>query len=250
MTRSTFKTLILAPIAAAALCGAAQAAVVGQSTDTTQLRVGVSTINGGPHVAGKPGVAVAGIGLSSYVDFEGLATTPTGVTTINAPSSAPGSHDNMGVFNFAKTSNADLYFGEWSDTANVNDGTHTVYYVGDNTGTTVPTSGAAAYTVRGISGYSTNGVLNGTFNANFTANTLGGYVISASTGYKVDIGSAIISGANITSSTATATQSSTTLASGGSVSGQFFGASAAALAGVVTFGSHSQYDTAFGGTKN
>lgn len=255
MTRSTFKTLILAPIAAMALCGAAQAAIVGQSTDTTQLRVGVSTINGGPHTAGKPGVAVAGIGLSSYVDFAGLqASVPpvNGVTTINAPSSAPGSHDNMGVFNFAKVSNADLYFGEWSDTANVNDGTHTVYYVGDNAGTTVPTTGSATYAVTGISDYAGKGALTGTFTANFGAGALSGSIASASTGYAVNIGSVGISGANIASTTAnaTATQASTTLASGGAVSGQFFGANAAALAGLVTFGGNSQYDTAFGGTKN
>ncbi|EJL38458.1 hypothetical protein PMI01_00025 [Caulobacter sp. AP07] len=254
MTRSTFKTLILAPIAALALCGVAQAAIVGQSTDTTQLRVGTSTINAGPHTSGKPGVAVAGIGLSSYVDFAGLqASIPpvNGVTTINSPSSAPGSHNGMGVFNFAKVSNADLYFGEWSDTANVADGTHTVYYVGDNTGTTVPTTGSATYAVKGISGYAANGPLTGTFTANFGASTLSGSIASASTGYTVNIGSVGISGANIASTTsnATATQS-TTLASGGSVSGQFFGANAAALAGLVTFGGNSQYDTAFGGTKN
>lgn len=252
MTRSTFKTLILAPIAAMALYGAAQAAIVGQSTDTTQLRVGVSTVNGGPHTAGKPGVAVAGIGLSSYVDFAGLqASIPpvNGVTTINAPSSAPGSHDNMGVFNFAKVSNADLYFGEWSDTADVNDGTHTVYYVGDNAGATAGT-GTASYSVKGVSGYSANGVLTGTFNANFTAGTLTGDVTSATTGYKVDIGLATISGLTFASSNATASQGATTLATSGATSGQFFGAGASALAGLVTFGGNSQYDAAFGGTKN
>ncbi len=255
MSRSTFKALILAPIAAVALAGVAQAAIVGQSTDTSQLRVGASTINAGPHTSGKPGVAVAAIGLSSYVDFAGLqASAPpvNGVTTINNPSTAPGSHNGMGVFNFAKVSNADLYFGEWSDTADVADGTHTVYYVGDNTGTTVPTTGTATYAVKGISGYSSNGILAGTFSANFGTGTLSGSVTSASTGYTVDIGSVGISGVNIASTTAdaTATQGTSTLASGGSVSGQFFGASAAALAGLVTFGGNSQYDTAFGGTKN
>lgn len=255
MTRSTLKALILAPIVAAALCGVAQAAIVGQSSDTTQLRVGTSTINGGPHSAGHPGVSVQATGLSNLVDFAGLqASVPpvNGVTTINSPTDAPENHSNLGLFNFAKVGSNDLYFGEWSQTSNVADGTHTVYYVGDNTGTTVPTTGTATYAMKGISSYAANGPLTGTFTANFGASTLSGSIASASTGYAVDIGSVGISGANIASTTsnATATQASTTLASGGTVSGQFFGANAAALAGLVTFGGNSQYDTAFGGTKN
>jgi hypothetical protein len=254
MHRSTFKTLILASVTAVALAGVAHAGIVGESTDETHLKVGASVINAGPHTAGKAGVAVASIGLSAYVDFQGLsASAPPsgGVSTINNPSTAPGSHNGMGVFNFAKVSTGDLWFGEWSDTANANDGTHTVYYVGDDTGATAG-SGTASYTVKGLSDYATNGILEGTFNADFTAGTLGGYVQSATTGYKVDIGSVGISGLTIASTTAnaTATQGASTLASGGEVSGKFFGANAAALAGLVTFGGNSVYDTAFGGTKN
>ncbi|MDG2527836.1 Slam-dependent surface lipoprotein [Caulobacter endophyticus] len=254
MSRSTFKTLILASVTAVALAGVAHAGIVGESTDPSVLQVGVSTINAGPHTAGKSGVSVKSIGLSAFVDFQGLqAVSPSsgGVSTINSPSTAPGSHNGMGVFNFAKVSTGDIWFGEWSDTANANDGTHTVYYVGDDTGATAGT-GTASYTVKGLSDYATNGILEGTFNADFTGSTLSGFVQSASTGYKVDIGSVGISGLNIasTAANATATQGATTLASGGEVSGKFFGANAAALAGVVTFGGNSVYDTAFGGTKN
>jgi hypothetical protein len=255
MTRPHFKALALTLLAATAIGGVAQAAIVGQSSDTTQLRVGTSTVNGGPHSAGLPGVSVQATGLTQLVDFAGLqASVPpvNGVTTINNPTGAPTDHSGLGLFNFAKVGANNLYFGEWSQTSNVNDGTHVVYYVGDNTGTTVPTTGSATYSMRGISSYAANGPLTGTFTANFGAGTVSGSVASASTGYAVNIGSVGISGANIASTTsnATATQASTTLASGGTVSGQFFGASAAALAGLVTFGSNSQYDTAFGGTKN
>ena len=36
----------------------------------------------------------------------------------------------------------------------------------------------------------------------------------------------------------------------GTTQGQFFGANAATLAGIATFAGNSQYDTAFGGSKN
>ncbi|MNI33706.1 hypothetical protein D3C73_876660 [compost metagenome] len=36
----------------------------------------------------------------------------------------------------------------------------------------------------------------------------------------------------------------------GTSQGQFFGANAATLAGIATFAGNSQYDTAFGGSKN
>ena len=51
--------------------------------------------------------------------------------------------------------------------------------------------------------------------------------------------------------TATASNAATsaTLASGGDVSGQFFGSAAQALAGVATFAGSRQYDTAFGGSQ-
>jgi hypothetical protein len=255
MTRPHFKVLALTLLAATAMGGVAQAAIVGESSDPALVGVGTSTINGGPHSAGKPGISVLATGIANLVDFAGLqASVPpvNGVTTINSPSDAPTNHSTMGVFNFAKVGTNNLYFGEWSQTSDVSDGTHTVYYVGDNTGTTVPTTGSATYSVQGISDYAGNGGLTGTFTANFGASTLSGSIANASTGYAVNIGSVGISGANIASLTndATATQASTVLASGGEVSGQFFGASAAALAGLVTFGGNSQYDTAFGGTKN
>ena len=59
MSRSTFKTLILASVTAVALAGVAHAGIVGESTDETHLKVGASVINAGPHTAGKAGVAVA-----------------------------------------------------------------------------------------------------------------------------------------------------------------------------------------------
>lgn len=248
------KALAAAGLASLAWCSAANAQIVGVSTDTSKVVVGTSTINGGPHASGRPGIAVPSTGLSNLVDFQGLQSSVgvdgNAVSTINAPSGIPSDHTNLGVFHFAKVGTANLYFGEWAQTSSVGDGTHTVYYAGDSAGTTVPTSGTATYSVKGVSDYANKGLLTGTFTANFAAATLTGSIANASNGFGVNIGTADIDGANIIGGgDATATQSGVQVASGGQVSGRFYGGNAAALAGVVAFGSR-QYDTAFGGTKN
>ena len=240
------------------LASVAHAGIFGDSSDTSLLRVGESNINspGGTHTAGLPGFAVIGTGLGAFIDFQGLVPfappDANGVSALQFATGQPDDHSNIGVFHFSKVSNANLYFGEWSQTGNVADGTHTVYYVGDDGGsTTVPSSGFATYSVKGVSDYANNGILTGTFFASFagTGGTLAGSISNSGSGYGVNIGSATISGAAFSGAGASATQSGVTVASGGDVSGRFFGANAAALAGIVEF-SNRQYDTAFGGSKN
>lgn len=254
--KTIHKATLIALLATATLSGTAHAGVTGESSNSDYANVGASTVNGGPHSAGKPGIGVPSTGLDNLVDFAGLtaySSSSNGVYTLNYPSTVPSDHTGLGVFHFAAVSGANVYFGEWSQTTSANDGTHTVYYVGDDTGTTVPTSGSATYTVKGISDLSTNGALAGTFTANFasgSSGTLTGSLASATTGYTVDIGTASISGANISGTNASASQSGATLASSGTVSGQFYGSNAAALAGIVSFGATSRYNTAFGGTRN
>ncbi|NKJ01304.1 Slam-dependent surface lipoprotein [Novosphingobium sp. SG707] len=254
MKLSNFNRIAIALAASTAFAGAAHASIAGESSDTAKVVVGTSTINGGPHVSGRPGIAVPATGLTNLVDFQGLqssvGTDSNSVSTINSGTSAPTDHSNLGVFHFAKVGTANLYFGEWSQTSSVSAGDHTVYYVGDDGGTTtVPTSGTATYSVKGISDYANKGLLTGTFTANFGAATLTGSMANSGSGYTVNIGTADIDGVNIIGDGASATLSGSTVASGGNVSGRFYGSNAAALAGIVTFSS-KQYDTAFGGTKN
>jgi hypothetical protein len=254
MKLSNLNRIALALVASTAFAGAAHASIAGESSDTSKVVVGTSTINGGPHVSGRPGIAVPATGLSNLVDFQGLqasiGTDGNGVSTINSGTSVPTDHSNLGVFHFAKVGSANLYFGEWSQTSSVSAGDHTVYYVGDDGGTTtVPTSGTATYSVKGISDYANKGLLTGTFTANFGASTLTGSIANSGSGYTVNIGTTDIDGVNIIGDGASATLSGSTVASGGDVSGRFYGSNAAALAGIVTFSSN-QYDTAFGGTKN
>lgn len=234
--------------------GAAQAApFVGASSNTGNVAVGPSTINGGPHQAGLAGIGVNSTGLSNPVDFNGLSAYGGGgaVKVLNFPySGAPTTHDNLGVFAFAKVGSQDVWFGEWHARTDTAEGlaTHTVYFIGDGADTSVPTSGTAIYSVVGLNNYSAGNQLTGTFTANFATARLTGSIQNAS-GFAVNIGTATInSNASISGSNAIARQSGTAVASSGAVSGQFY-ANQAALAGIVDFAG-VQHDTAFGGTRN
>lgn len=177
----------------------------------------------------------------------------------------PPSHRDFGHYAFGRVSNGNnnhVYFGEWSDEDNINDGTHTVYYVGEDKTTSMPSSDTATYTVRGINNARNTNVLNqrnattGNFKADFSQNTLTGSMTN---------GNLTIAIKNNTINPATASFSGTATALpgggvipttncssciNGSSKGEFFGNNAAALGGIATFTGNSQYDTAFAGTKD
>ena len=261
---NNLKHYTLAALAAALFAGPAHAGVIGESS-YSNVEVGKSAVSGGPHVKGRPGIGLVNNKRlpRGIVDFQGLTAYARpdshGVSSLTYPSSAPTNHSTMGVFHFAKVSGADVYFGEWSQTGKFRDNTHTVYYAGDDSGTTVPTSGSATYAVKGISNYGSRGLLSGTFLATFSGS--GGSLIgSLSNGksgadrYSLDIGYVNTAGALLYGSGAKATYGSNqSLNSGvvtdGVVRGRFFGANARALAGMVSFKDNRQFDTAFGGAK-
>ncbi|WP_137898123.1 Slam-dependent surface lipoprotein [Sphingomonas sp. 2SG] len=259
MKMTNLKLFAASAALAMAFAGTAHAQDVdGGTSDRDNNRVGVSSAFGPSHpTAGKAGLSAKATGINNFVAFQDLkgngSTDLNGVTTINNPTTGPDDHRNLGLFHFAQVGNDDVWFGEWSSNASSGSTDHTVYYAGTTTGTTVPTSGSATYAVRGISDYANKGLLTGTFTANFasgSSGTLTGGIANSASGYGVNIGTAAINGVTFSGSSASATQSGTTVASGGAVKGQFYGANAAALAGIATFGSARQYDTAFGGTKN
>ena len=262
---NNLKRYTLAALFLALFAGHAHAGVVGESS-YSQVEVGESAVSGGPHVKGRPGIGLVNNKQlpKGIVDFQGLtAYAPAdshGVSSLTYPSSAPTDHSKMGVFNFAKVSGANVYFGEWSQTGKLKDDTHTVYYAGDDSGTTVPTSGSAIYAVKGISNYGSRGVLSGTFIATFSGSdgSLQGSLSNGKSGadrYSLDIGTVDILGTLLSGTSAKATYGSNqSLNSGvvtnGVVRGRFFGANARALAGLVSFKDNRQFDTAFGGAKN
>lgn len=264
---NNLKNRALAALAAAALlAGPAHAGIVGESSDISQVKVGKSAVDAVDpndpakkrHIKGqRPAIAVKGIDINKPVDFQtlqGYAPADShGVSSLSYNRYMPANHKNMGVFHFAKVSNANVYFGEWSKTDSVTDGTHTVYYAGDDSATTVPASGSATYSVKGISDYANKGLLSGAFTAMFrgTGGILTGDMSNDAAGsakYTVDIGLADIKGATFSGNSAMASQYGKVIYNG-NVKGRFFGADAAALAGKVSFQGNRKYDTAFGGTK-
>ena len=255
---NVLKRYTLAALAVALFAGPAHAGVVGESSDHSNVKAGESNVSRPPHVMGRPGIGVATLpgGVDARVDFQGLtAYAPAdshGVSSIIDPSIAPKSHKGMGVFHFAKVSGADVYFGEWSDKGKIDDGTHTVYYAGDDKDTTVPTSGRANYAVKGISDYANKGVLSGTFQADFTSRLLMGSLSNGKSGadkFSLNTGIVNILGTQLSGNGAKVTYGNNTSVTGGVVRGRFFGANAKALAGIATFKDNRQFNTAFGGAK-
>ena len=256
---NNLKRYTFAALAAALFAGPAHAGVVSDSSDKSEVEVGESAVSRPPHVKGRPGIGLVNNEQlpRGIVDFQGLtAYAPAdshGVSSLTYPSGAPTDHSKMGVFNFAKVSGANVYFGEWSQTGKFKDSTHTVYYAGDDSGTTVPTSGSATYAVKGISNYGSKGVLSGTFEADFTSRLLMGSLSNGKSGadrYSLDIGIVDILGTALSGNGAKASYGNNTSVTGGVVRGRFFGANAKALAGIATFKDNRQFDTAFGGAKN
>lgn len=260
MTFSNFKTLIAATALSAGLMGTAHAqTITGDSSNWNKVDIGVSTVSAGTvHVPGRVGIGVPNTGLDeNRIDFEGLkgvlGSNGDGVTTFTATTTDVDDHSTYGRFDFAQAGSEDVWFGEWSQTGSASAGDHTVYYGGTDATTAIPASGSATYSVKGIGDYQNNGILAGAFSAVFAGGSGGlltGSLSNSGSSYTVNIGTAAISsGGAITGSGATASDASSTLATGGDVSGQFFGSNVDALAGIVAF-SNNQYDTAFGGTKN
>ena len=244
------KRYTLAALAAALFAGPAHAGVVGESS-YSNVEVGASTVPSrprSPHKPGRPGIKAMSlegkVQRNGFVDFQGLqAELPAdsnGVSTVRYNARyMPSTHAKMGVFNFAKVSGADVYFGEWSQTSNVADGSHTVYYAGDDSGTTVPTSGSATYAVKGISNYGSKGLLSGTFIATFSGSggSLLGSLSNGKSGadrYSLDIGDVDILGAMLSGNGAKFTYGNEPAVTNGVVRGHFFGANAKALAGIAT----------------
>lgn len=259
------KHLVLVSMLSLATVTTAQAAnvvgAVGTQTGDKYIAVGKSNVPvPGFHTMGKAGIGVSTttlLGTSAKVDLEGIALNSShttqyatsGVTVYhNAKGNGDITHENVGTYNFVQVGDADVWFGEWSSTgAGGNWADRQAFYVGDLEGTTVPTSGSASYSVKGINKFTGNNVLSGTFTVDYSARKLSGSIensdllIELGNDVRYSSGSAKFSGS-----------ASAFGAAGdfdGNVEGHFFGSNAAGLAGVTRFAHKPEYDTAFGGTK-
>jgi len=148
----------------------------------------------------------------------------------------------------AKVSGAEVYFGEWaprktgtqplnSTDLNLSSADRTVWFVGENPTTSMPTLVNAKYNVVGINQYNPGtgaGVSSGVLTANYSGSTgtLSGSLTGASG--TLNLGSSTIS------------SNGSFLRADGKVTGQFYGSSAEALAGIYVNGTTK---VAFGGAK-
>lgn len=196
---------------------------------------------------GEPGVGISTVGDGKKIGFASL-TSPrmsggadnNGVYTIQSNRH----HSDMGVFHFAKITDANVYFGDWAKTTSATDVTHQTYYVGKDVTTTLPTD-SATYTVTGISQYSGNNLLSGTFDVDFSQKKIEGSLANSQRTVDLEGGNLYTANNQVTFS-ANAKEGTTS----GIVEGAFFGEHAEALAGIVVFSSDHTKDIGFGGTKN
>lgn len=158
---------------------------------------------------------------------------------------------DFGGLVIGKVDGSPVYFGEWApkgpnysapDNADLNMGSadRTVWYVGENPTTAMPTLVNAQYNVIGINQHNPENpsVYQGVLTANYGSG--GGYLNGS-----ITRGSdAVNFGTNATAITSTGAFSK-----GTEISGQFYGAQAEALAGIYTGGSSVQDHVAFGGAR-
>ncbi|CAM3740469.1 Slam-dependent surface lipoprotein [Castellaniella denitrificans] len=157
---------------------------------------------------------------------------------------------DFGGLVIGKVDGSPVYFGEWApkgpnysapDNADLNMGSadRTVWYVGENPTTVMPTLVNAQYNVVGINQHNPENpsVYQGVLTANYGSN--GGHLDGSITRGTdvVDFGT-----------NATAITSTGAFSNGSSISGHFYGSQAEALAGIYT-GATAQDHVAFGGAR-
>lgn len=157
---------------------------------------------------------------------------------------------DFGGLVIGKVDGSPVYFGEWApkgpnysapDNADLNMGSadRTVWYVGENPTTSMPTLVSAQYNVVGINQHNPENpsVYQGVLTANYGSN--GGHLDGSITRGTdvVDFGT-----------NATAITSTGAFSNGSSISGHFYGSQAEALAGIYT-GATAQDHVAFGGAR-
>lgn len=154
-------------------------------------------------------------------------------------------HTGLGRISFKQVGDMDTYYGEWENVEGktAQEKNISIYYVGSNPTTTLP-SGKALYYVEGINQYNDfdKELMSGVFKVNFDAGTLKGDLSKSN--LKLSIQSNIKPDA-----TFNGTAEVEGVATGKS-EGRFYGAKAEGLAGLATFeGDNKKYNTAFGGEK-
>ena len=210
------------------------------------IRIDKTEATGGYHsgAAGAPGIGYRGTHNGKTIAFSGLKMMSTQKPDdVYQLESSGGRHVNMGKFQFSQVADAEIYYGDWSQTGVNGDSTHTAYFSGNNASTEVPTNGSAVYSIEGINQFDGEGKLTGTFNANFENKTYEGLLEGNELKQSME-GDIVENGKFEGTATATSHDSIS-----GKSMGQFFGENAEHVAGITSFKDNHELDTAFGGKK-
>ncbi|AWS51569.1 MULTISPECIES: Slam-dependent surface lipoprotein [Providencia] len=198
----------------------------------------------GPHGGsiGAPGIGSRFMKEGKTISFSGLkymvTQKPDNVYVLESGGSP---HGGMGKFQFSQVADAEVYFGDWSQTGLADDAMHTVYFSGANATTEVPTSGQATYTIAGINQFAGEAKQTGWFNADFTDKSYTG-ALEGTNSHSM-MGSIEEDGKFIGAAIANGTDH-------GESMGQLFGENAEQVAGILFYESNRELDTAFGGQKD
>ncbi|MTC42786.1 Slam-dependent surface lipoprotein [Providencia sp. wls1921] len=248
MNKSTKVTLIAMLVGVSTCASAVTESAQSQTyeSERSDITIGETQVAHGPFGGeeGSPGVGYRHKSEGKRISFSGLTKMimfpkEGNVYVING---TPHREVDMGKFQFSKVADAEVYYGDWSQTGVVGDAKHTAFFSGLDATTAVPTEGKATYTIAGINQYDGEKQLSGTFEADFgdkdyTGSLQGEELKIALEGQIQDAGS--FSGS--------ATANDTVL---GLSYGRFFGENAEHVGGVAVFNSDHKYDTAFGGSQS
>ena len=212
----------------------------------TNIIVGKTQSTMGPHGGsiGDPGIGSRSMKNGMTISFSGLKNMVTNKPdNVYVLESSGGPHGGgMGKFQFSQVADAEVYYGDWSQTGVAGDTVHTAYFSGKDGSTEVPTSGQATYTIEGVNQFDGEAKLTGKFNADFGTKDYTGTLVGES--LNIAFNGDIHNGGTF-SGDALANDSIK-----GVNSGQFFGDNAEQLAGITTFEDNNSLDTAFGGRKD
>ncbi|MFD1091606.1 Slam-dependent surface lipoprotein [Providencia vermicola] len=210
----------------------------------TDIDVGKTQYEGGGGAnEGNPGLGYRFVTEGITISLSGLKDKASKVANgVYVIDKVEGHHGSIGKFSFSQVADAEIYYGDWSQTGDVTDPKHTAFYSGKEPTNEIPTEGQASYTIMGLNQYESGGKMPGVYLVDFGKKLYEGSLDGEFA--KIELHGEIgengkFSGAALVNDEAE-----------GISTGQLFGQDAALVAGMVSFPENHQYDTAFGGVKN
>lgn len=266
MKEKIMKSVLGAAVLSISMTGGVQAAPFeGDVSDGTYIAVGKSGGPWGPHQPNLSGIGLdaGGMTQSQIVDIRFLASMdPTGqaldygevARQLDMRGTGPDpDHTGLGYFTLVGVGDIsdDVWYGEWSWGGPSGFSDRSVFYIGDKESVSMPSSGAATYSVNGLNQFAAAGDhLSGEINVDFGGGpgSVQGQLTNTSRDFGISVNAEISGSSFDGTSRAYAPSNDSTLANGLS-KGEFYGSQAEFMAGMATFEDHAEYDTSFGGER-